>query len=95
MKTVTSNRTPNEQAALDTIRRRKQGYAHTFNRDDRFVKIVLADLARFCRANETTFHIDQRMNDVLTGRREVFLRIAQHLDMTESELFDLYVRGVK
>lgn len=95
MTTVTSNRTPNEQAALDLIRQRKQGYAHTFKEEDRFARIVLADLARFCRANETTFHQDQRMNDVLTGRRKVFLRIAEHLGMTEGELFDRYVKGNK
>ena len=93
MKMVTSNRTPNEQAALDLIRRRKQGYAHTFKEGDRFSDIVLADLARFCRAGQSTFHTDQRFNDVLQGRREVFLRICDHLGMTESELYDKLVMG--
>lgn len=88
MTQVTSNRTPNQQAALDTIRYRKQAYAHTFNQDGRFASIVLADLARFCRANKTTFHENQRLNDVLQGRREVFLRIADYLGMSESELYD-------
>lgn len=95
MRTTTSNRTPNEQAALDLIRQRKQGYSHTFKDDDRFARIVLADLARFCRANETTFNADPRVDALLQGRREVFLRIAQHLDMTESELYDRFVKGVK
>lgn len=51
---------------------------------------VLKDLARFCRANETIFHESQRMTDVLVGRREVFLRISHHLNMTEEELFEKY-----
>lgn len=95
MRTTTSNRTPNEQAALDLIRQRKQGYSNTFKDDDRFARIVLADLARFCRANETTFNADPRVDALLQGRREVFLRIAQHLDMTEGELYDRFVKGVK
>lgn len=95
MTTVHSNRTANEQLALDLIRQRKQSYSHTFNPEDRFDQFVLADLSRFCRGNETTFHLDQRMNDVLTGRREVLLRIAEHLNMTEGELYDKFVRGIK
>jgi hypothetical protein len=89
-----STRTPNEQAALDIIRRRKQAYTQTFSDEDRFNREVMADLARFCRANETTFHENQRMSDVLIGRREVFLRIAHHMGMSESELYDKFVKGV-
>jgi hypothetical protein len=93
MVTVTSNRTPSEQAALDLIRLRKQAYAHVFKEDDRFVQVVLADLGRFGRANQSTFHIDQRMNDVLTGRREIVLRIADHMGLDERELYEKYVLG--
>jgi hypothetical protein len=74
---------------MDIIRHRRQGYLNTFKKDDRFANIVLADLARFCRAGETPYHTDQRMTDILIGRREVWLRIAQHLNMDESELYDL------
>ncbi|MCA9340118.1 MAG: hypothetical protein KDA17_04360 [Candidatus Saccharibacteria bacterium] len=93
MTIVTSNRTPNEQAALDLIRRRKQAYAHTFKDGDRFASDVLADLSKFCRGGETTFHIDQRFNDVLQGRREVFLRICNHLGLDERELYEKFVLG--
>ena len=48
---------------------------------------VLADLARFCRANETTFHTDPRLHASLEGRREVWLRIQQHLNMTAHEVY--------
>ena len=51
---------------------------------------VLEDLARFCRANETCFHEDPRLHAVLEGRREVWLRIQQHLNLTPAQLFGLY-----
>jgi hypothetical protein len=47
---------------------------------------VLADLARFCRADESTFNADPRVEGVLQGRREVWLRIAKHLNLTPDEL---------
>jgi hypothetical protein len=51
---------------------------------------VLQDLAKFCRASETTFNPDPRLSDVLIGRREVFIRISQHLNLTHEQLWDLY-----
>ena len=53
---------------------------------------VLRDLAAFCRANETTFHPDARLHAVAEGRREVWLRIANHLNMPPDELWALYTR---
>lgn len=47
---------------------------------------VLRDLARFCRADETTFHIDARTSSLLEGRREVWLRIMKHLNLTPDEM---------
>lgn len=51
---------------------------------------ALADLASFCRANETCFHEDARKHAVLEGRREVWLRIQQHLNLTGEELMAIY-----
>lgn len=51
---------------------------------------VLKDLARFCRAHETTGHVDPRMAAVLDGRREVWLRIQQHLQLSPQQLWSLY-----
>ncbi len=59
---------------------------------------VLGDLARFCRASESTFHSDPRVHAVLEGRREVWLRIMEHLQLSEDELWRLYAaqpRGQK
>jgi len=53
--------------------------------------IVLRDLAFFCRANEScVVPGDRDKTLMLEGRREVFLRIQQHLDMNPDELFALY-----
>lgn len=51
---------------------------------------VLRDLAKFCRANQSTFHADARAAAALDGRREVYLRILQHLKLTPEELYDTF-----
>jgi hypothetical protein len=51
---------------------------------------VLRDLAVFCRAGESTFHDNERVQSKLDGRREVFLRISAHLNLTEAQLWELY-----
>lgn len=48
---------------------------------------VLRDLAQFCRANESTFDPDARLHAVAEGRREVFLRIQQHLRLSPADLW--------
>lgn len=50
---------------------------------------VMMDLAFFCRANESTFHDDPRVSAKLDGRREVWLRIQQHLKLTPDQLWEL------
>ena len=54
---------------------------------------MLTDLATFCRAHDTTFHVDERTHAMLEGRREVFLRIQRHLKLTEEELWSLFHKG--
>lgn len=71
----------------DYLRQRAQSYRAAFEGPGG--KIVLADLARFCRATQSTFHPDQRMSDVLVGRNEVWLRIQEHLRLTDDELWEL------
>lgn len=72
---------------LKIIRRRRQAYRETFAGP--VAQIVLADLARFCCANETTFHEDARKHAVAEGRREVWLRIVNYSKLTEQELLQL------
>lgn len=53
---------------------------------------VLADLAKFCFANESTFHADPRAHAFAEGRREVFLRIQHQLKLTNEQVWALYGR---
>jgi hypothetical protein len=50
---------------------------------------VLADLAPFCRAATTTFHPDARVHAALEGRREVWLRITQFMNLRDEEILQL------
>lgn len=52
--------------------------------------MALADLARFCRATQDCLGADERQTYILIGRRQVWLRITQHLSLTPKELFDIY-----
>ena len=70
--------------------RRRHAYLATFQSP--LGEEVLADLARFCRATQSTFHTDPRVAAMLDGRREVFLRIQQHLRLTDEELWNLMGR---
>jgi hypothetical protein len=53
-------------------------------------QLVLSDLSKFCRANTSVYDPDQRLTDVAIGRHEVWLRIVQHLRLTEDQLLMLY-----
>lgn len=76
------------ERARNFLFRRRTAYIKTFQGP--FAEEVLADLARFCRANQTTFHSDSRVHAVAEGRREVWLRISQHLNLTDEQLWQLY-----
>ena len=72
---------------------RQQAYQQVFNPESVFAKRVLGDLAKFCRAEESSFHQDPRIHAVLEGRREVWLRIANHMNMTPDEIWKQYGRS--
>lgn len=67
---------------------RRTAYVRTFLTP--FGQEVLIDLAKFCRAHETTFHPDARAHAVAEGRREVWLRIQKHLQLDDDQLWQLY-----
>ena len=71
--------------------RRRYAYMATFKGP--LAEEVLADLARFCRVHESTFDADPRVHAMLEGRREVALRILNHLQMSPESLWDLYAKG--
>lgn len=76
------------RAMLDFLRGRKRAYQLALT--SVAGQTVLQDLAEFCRANDTCFHEDARMHAVLEGRREVWLRIQQQLNLTSEQLYALY-----
>ena len=80
------------EKVLNFIGFRKQSYQQTFNPENRFNVAVLEDLAKFCRADRSTFHPDPRVHAVLEGRRETYLRIMQHLSLSTEDLAKLFTK---
>lgn len=75
--------------AKEFLRSRALAYKRAFPTDNADTVAVLKDLAKFCRAVESTFHPDPRIAAQLDGRREVFLRIQQHLQLNTEQLWAL------
>ncbi len=91
-KTVSSNPDAPLERLIDVLRNRKRAYLDTF-KQDLASEAVLTDLAQFCRAGKSTFDPDPRVHALLEGRKEVWLRIANHMNLTEDELYNIFVRG--
>jgi|TARA_R110000823_G_scaffold101164_1_gene217460 hypothetical protein len=72
------------QQVRDFLVTRSQAYKQTFK--GIYGERVLKDLAGFCRANESTFNPDPRAEGILQGRREVWLRISKHLNLSDDQL---------
>lgn len=78
----------------DYYHERGIAFGRVFDPKGPFVDIVMADLAKFCRANESTFHTDPRAHALMEGRREVWLRIQEFLTMNADELLEKHARPV-
>lgn len=78
------------KATAQAIEFVRQAYARLFEggptADD--LDTVDADLRRFCRVDETTFHPDPRVHAMLEGRREVYLHMQQYATMTTDEIIE-------
>jgi hypothetical protein len=69
-------------------------YGRTFGGEKNpLAEIILEDLAKFCRANETTFHPDARVSAVLEGRREVWLRVQEFMTLNAEQLLEKYTKN--
>lgn len=73
----------------DFLGMRQKSYHQVFG-DGEAVQEVLKDLERFCRAHESCFHADARVSALLEGRREVLLRIQDHLKLSTTDLLKKY-----
>lgn len=65
-------------------------YNQVFSKDNVHTEIVLADLARFCRAHISTAAPDPYVAARLDGRREVWLRVQNHLHLSPETLWLLF-----
>jgi hypothetical protein len=79
--------------AFDFLRVRRQAYVKVFH--GVYADVVLKDLAKFCRAHESTFHPDPHVRCQLEGRREVWLRLQHHLQLTDEQMWELYGQKTK
>lgn len=78
------------KSLLNFFGRRTTAYVRLFDNKSPYTHVVLEDLAKFCRANETTYHPDPRTHALLEGRREVFQRIQNFLKLTPDELVNYH-----
>lgn len=78
-----------KQAEEKDLFQRQQAYLATFPLESPTVMLVLEDLSKFCRAQESTFNADPRVHALQEGRREVFLRISEYLNLSSKQLWDL------
>lgn len=68
--------------------KRKSAYQQTFKGQPG--QQVLADLRRFCRATLPTADVNnEKTTYLLEGRREVWLRIMSHLQLTDEDIYNL------
>jgi hypothetical protein len=73
---------------------KRRAYRAVFLRpEDKDGQRVLSDLASFCLAHTSRFHVDAREHARLEGRHEVWIHIRQTLDLTDQEFLELYRLG--
>lgn len=76
-------------ASLEFWRKRKAAYQTAFT--TQYGGVVLRDLADFCHFYKTTeAPQDERLSALREGRRQVFLRIMHHLNLSQEQLSALY-----
>jgi hypothetical protein len=78
------------------LRQKRVAYGRVFvdgNATAADAKIVLDDLIVFCRANRSTFNPNVQVAARLDGRREVYLRIREYLDLSIEELMQTKFGG--
>lgn len=83
-----------DEQARELLQSRMYAYRRVFDGASPFdLAVVLEDLRRFCRGNETTFDPDARVHALLTGRQETFLRIEDYRTLSLDQLVEKYQNG--
>lgn len=80
------------EIAREFLFKRRRTYRRVFDLENPDVQLILSDLLRFCKGAETTMHADERASAMLEGRRQVWLRLQHHLNLSEEELWAIYSR---
>lgn len=70
---------------------RKSDYQLTFSSP--CGRRVFFDLGKFCRAQSTPYHPDEKMTYILIGRQEVIRRIEEHMNLSPEQLARIYDAG--
>jgi hypothetical protein len=76
------------ERALAYVLERKRAYQQACGSET--TARMMDDLSWFCRADRTCFDPDPRKHALAEGRREVWLRIQEHLTLTPEQLVALY-----
>lgn len=82
-----------EQQVEQYLRNRARAYRAVFSTNactEGDLEFVMLDLAHFCRAFVTAYDSDARNHALLEGRREVFLRIFDHVSLSHDVLMQRY-----
>ncbi len=75
---------------LTFIGLRKKSYQSIFGKSGAAGSEAMRDLAKFCYAAKSCAVPNHDLTLVLSGRREVWLRICEHLNLQPEELAALY-----
>ena len=81
---------PTMRDTLAFLSLRKRSYQSIFGETGAAGSEAMKDLVKFCYANKSTAGPDPYLTATLNGRREVWLRICEHLHISEEELTVLY-----
>lgn len=81
---------PTMAETLTFLGLRKKSYQSIFGPSGAIGSDAMKDLAKFCYAAKSTAVPNRDLSMVLQGRREVWLRISEHLHLEPEELSTLY-----
>ena len=81
---------PTMRETLSFLGTRAKSYQSVFGESGAYGSAAMKDLASFCFAFETTADPQRDLSLIKQGRREVWLRIQQHLHLQPEELARLY-----
>jgi len=74
------------------VKRTQEAYKRVFKDGDPDVELVLADLQAFARFNTSTFHENERIHVLLSGRYEMCRRISDYTTLPLGTLQNMVIK---